>query len=158
MFCCFRRGMVGIQECFEHGIFFPRNCMPRAPFGIFVKRELEVKQVLSENIWELQVHFANTVQKKNHGWKTEMSKVGAEECRWQSRNRWFHTDKLDTKDVFGQGTNIPQSALAENTPLMVWKKNSPLKMRASSSDELHLFIMQRSLKLYGLSSRCSKII
>lgn len=73
--------MVGIQECLEHDILLPHNCMPRAPFGIFVKGELEVKQVLSENIQELQVHFADTVQKKNGGWKTEMSKVGAEECR-----------------------------------------------------------------------------
>lgn len=152
--------MVGIQEYLEHGIFFPHNCMPRAPFGIFVKWELEVKQILSENIWELQVHFANTVaeslQKKNCGWETEMSKVGAEERRWQNGNGWFHIDKLDTKDVFAQGTNIPQSALAKNTPLMVLKKNSHSKW--GLAEVMNLSIMQRSLKLYGLSTRCSKII
>lgn len=71
---------------------------------------------------------------------------------------WFCMNKLDTKNIFAQGTNIPQPALAENSPLMTFKKNSPLKMRTSLSDELHIFIMQLSLKLYRLSTRGSKVI
>jgi len=60
-------------------------------------------------------------------------------------------NKLDTKNVFSQGTNIPQPSSAE-------KKNSPLKMRTNLSDELHIFSMQLSLKLCRLSTRGSKVI
>lgn len=71
---------------------------------------------------------------------------------------WFCMNKLDSKNIFAQGTNIPQPASAEKSPLMILKKNSPLKTRTSLSDELHVFIMLLSLKLYRLSTRGSKVI
>lgn len=62
-------------------------------------------------------------------------------------------NKLDTKNIFAQGTDISQPASAENTPLMTLKKNSPLKTKTSFSDELHIFIMHLSLKNYKPSTR-----